>query len=139
MIAVFALVMGVLFGAGLYVAGMTNPAKVQGFLDISGAWDPSLIFVMAAGIPVAWVGYQLMKRRGHTLTTMPMLEIPQGVVDRPLVVGSVLFGAGWGIGGFCPGPGVASLLLEPATAGVFVVAMIAGMLIHDRKGKTASA
>ena len=59
MIAVFALVMGVLFGAGLYVAGMTNPAKVQGFLDISGAWDPSLIFVMAAGIPVAWVGYQL--------------------------------------------------------------------------------
>ena len=73
------------------------------------------------------------------MTAMPMLEIPQGVVDRPLVVGSVLFGAGWGIGGFCPGPGVASLLLEPAKAGVFVVAMIAGMLIHDRKGKTANA
>ncbi|MGB0964943.1 MAG: DUF6691 family protein [Litorivicinus sp.] len=132
MIRVFALLMGALFGAGLYVAGMTNPAKVQGFLDITGQWDPSLIFVMAAGIPVAWVGYTLMMRRGSTVLNQPLFQAAQQHVDRPLVVGSVLFGAGWGLGGFCPGPGLASLLLQPATAGAFVLAMVAGMLLNDK-------
>jgi len=132
MIRVFALLMGALFGAGLYVAGMTNPAKVQGFLDITGQWDPSLIFVMAAGIPVAWVGYALMMRRGSTVLNQPLFQAAQQHIDRPLVVGSVLFGAGWGLGGFCPGPGLASLLLQPATAGAFVLAMVAGMLLNDK-------
>lgn len=132
MIQLIALVMGSLFGAGLYVAGMTNPAKVQGFLDITGAWDPSLIFVMAAGIPCAWIGYYLMQRRGQTLTHQPLFQAAASVIDRPLIMGSVLFGIGWGVGGLCPGPGLASLLLQPVTAGVFVISMIAGMLVHDR-------
>lgn len=132
MVQLIALVMGSLFGAGLYVAGMTNPAKVQGFLDITGAWDPSLIFVMAAGIPCAWIGYVLMQKRGRTLTQQPLFQASVAVVDRRLLLGSALFGVGWGVGGLCPGPAVASLLLQPLTAGVFVLAMIAGMLLHDR-------
>lgn len=132
MIRLFALVMGSLFGAGLYVAGMTNPAKVQSFLDISGNWDPSLIFVMAAGIPVAAIGYTLMLRKGQTLLHQPLFTAAANAVDRPLVLGSVLFGLGWGLGGFCPGPGLASLLIEPTTAGIFVIAMVVGMLGHDR-------
>ena len=132
MIRLFALLMGALFGAGLYVAGMTDPAKVQSFLDITGHWDPSLIFVMGAGIPVAAMGYWLMRSLGETLLHQPLLDLTASAIDRPLVMGSVLFGLGWGLGGFCPGPGLASLLLQPTTAGMFVLAMVVGMLGHDR-------
>ncbi|QGG81146.1 YeeE/YedE family protein [Litorivicinus lipolyticus] len=128
------LIMGALFGAGLVVAGMTNPAKVQNFLDVAGEWDPSLIFVMGAGIPVAFVGHWWLARRGNTLLGQPWTEFMQGAIDRPLLVGSALFGAGWGLGGFCPGPALASLLLQPADAGLFVAAMLAAMWAHDRVG-----
>ncbi len=132
MIRLVAMLMGALFGAGLYVAGMTDPAKVQSFLDITGNWDPSLIFVMAAGIPVAAIGHYLMVRRGNTLLSQPLLQVAKQSIDRPLVLGSVLFGAGWGLGGLCPGPGLASLLLQPTTAVLFVLAMVVGMQLNDR-------
>lgn len=129
------LLIGLLFGAGLQIAGMTNPAKVQNFLDIAGAWDPSLIFVMGAGIPVAAVGYWWTVRRGTTLTGLPFVPLLAGAIDRPLIIGSALFGIGWGIGGFCPGPALSSLTLQPQTAGLFVATMVVTMLVHDRLAK----
>ncbi|MGB0957098.1 MAG: DUF6691 family protein [Litorivicinus sp.] len=115
MTGLIGLIMGALFGAGLVIAGMTNPAK-------------------GAGIPVAFLGHWWLARRGNTLTGQPWTEFMQGALDRPLILGSVLFGAGWGLGGFCPGPGLASLLLQPAEAGLFVVSMLAAMWAHDRVG-----
>ena len=126
------LLIGLLFGAGLQMAGMTNPAKVQNFLDITGNWDPSLIFVMGAGIPVAAAGYWWVLRRGTTLTGQAFMPMVSGAIDRRLIIGSALFGVGWGIGGFCPGPALASLTLEPIAAGVFVVSMCATMWWRDR-------
>lgn len=129
--AVVALILGQLFGAGLYVAGMTNPAKVQNFLDLWVQWDPSLMFVMGAAIPVAAIGYALLSKRGES--TFGSLQIPTAKhIDARLIGGSCLFGMGWAIGGFCPGPGVASLALQPQVAVVFLLAMAVGMFGHAR-------
>ena len=97
---------GLLFSAGLIVGGMSNPQKILGFLDITGDWDPSLLIIMGAGLVVSVIGYQLTRRRQQSVLACP-LNIPTNkVIDKPLVLGSVLFGIGWGLAGICPGPGL---------------------------------
>lgn len=121
---------GLLFGWGLLLSGMTDPGKVQGFLDLAGAWDPSLAFVMGGAIAVGVFAFALAKRRTTTFLG-GVLQMPTSRdIDRPLVVGSLLFGAGWGLAGFCPGPGIVAMAAGEAKAAVFVVAMLAGMLAY---------
>lgn len=129
---------GVLFGLGLIVSGMANPAKVLGFLDLAGKWDPSLIFVMGGAIAVGFLAFSYAARRQTTLLGMEM-KLPTSVkIDRRLVFGSILFGAGWGIAGFCPGPALVGLGMGLPKAIVFVLAMLAGMgifeLLERRRG-----
>ncbi len=127
-----ALLIGAVFGGGLYLAGMTNPSKIVNFLDIAGTWDPSLIFVMGGGIPVAAVGFFILKKREKPLF-FDEIQVPtHGVIDRPLVIGSVLFGVGWGVSGLCPGPAFASALLEPAIIIPYLMALVLGSLAYDR-------
>ena len=123
------LVCGLLFGAGLAIAGMTDPRKIAGFLDVAGTWDPSLMFTMAGALAVTFVAFPLIQRRGRPLFD-DVLHLPtRRDIDPPLVFGSALFGIGWGLGGYCPGPAIASLPINFRSAGLFVAAMIAGMLI----------
>ncbi|HSK38524.1 MAG TPA: YeeE/YedE family protein [Arenibaculum sp.] len=125
-----ALASGLLFGLGLIVSGMIDPAKVLGFLDVAGAWDPTLLFVMGGAMIVAFVGYRHVLRRPAPLFAA-RFELPtRRDIDDRLVVGAALFGIGWGLAGFCPGPALTALAVEPAKAGVFVGAMLAGMLLH---------
>jgi len=118
---------GLIFGIGLVISGMANPAKVQNFLDIAGLWDPSLAFVMGAAVIVTFLGYRLAFARGA-----PVLEdkfhLPTATaIDARLVIGAGLFGIGWGLAGYCPGPALTALsLLAPGTL-VFLVAMLAGL------------
>lgn len=128
--AVLALLSGLLFGAGLAISGMGDPARVQAFLDLFGNWDPTLAFVMAgAMIPMA-IAWIIQKRMPQPLAC-DSFDLPgTTLLDRNLVLGAVLFGAGWGIGGLCPGPAVADLAIAPAKAGTFVIAMLAGMAVH---------
>lgn len=120
---------GVLFGFGLVLAGMTNPQKIVGFLDIFGVWDPSLALVMGGALIVTATMFPSIIRRGKPLFDV-RLELPtRHGINVPLVAGSALFGIGWGIAGYCPGPALASLGGAVADAAVFVVAMIAGMLV----------
>ena len=121
---VTSLAAGLLFGAGLIVSGMVNPAKVLGFLDLTGQWDPSLALVMVGAIVLSWIGIQLAARRA---TACELDDSPKRRIDRPLVLGSVLFGIGWGLTGLCPGPVVAATgsLFWPAA--VVLVAMLAGL------------
>ena len=118
---------GFIFGVGLSLAGMLNPSKVSGFLDIFGLWDPSLAFVMAGGISVTAAGYFLFARRG--LPWFPsQFPLPKtNNIDMPLIMGSALFGIGWGMAGLCPGPVVSSLFLNPAEMFFFLVIMCAGL------------
>lgn len=118
---------GLVFGLGLLVSGMANPAKVLAFLDLAGAWDPSLAFVMAGAVAVTFVGYRLAWRRAQPLLT-DRFEVPSATsLDRRLLAGAALFGLGWGIGGYCPGPALTALpLLDPGTL-VFVPAMLVGI------------
>ena len=115
-----ALASGTIFGAGLAVSQMTNPAKVLSFLDVTGAWDPSLAFVMGAAVAVYALAYWLRRER-----STPAL----GGIDGPLILGAALFGLGWGLAGFCPGPAIASLVSGSLEVATFVAAMIGGMLI----------
>lgn len=133
---------GLLFGWALLLSGMTDPGKVQGFLDLSGAWDPSLVFVMAGAIGVGVFAFALAKRRTSTFLGGAIHLPTSRDIDRPLVVGALLFGAGWGLAGFCPGPAIVAMAAGQAKAAVFVVAMLAGMLVHklmDRAGAAAPA
>lgn len=126
-----ALVSGLLFGVGLMVSGMANPAKVLGFLDLAGQWDPSLAFVMVGAIAVASTAFRFAKRRKESLLGSPV-QIPAGTtVTRRLVVGSAIFGVGWGLAGFCPGPALVALGAGFPKAWGFVVAMLAGMAIFE--------
>jgi uncharacterized membrane protein YedE/YeeE len=120
---------GAIFGAGLALAGMLNPAKVVGFLHIFGMWDPSLGLVMAGGILVNATGhYFVMKRKRPVFDAS--FDLPSSNnIDRPLLVGSAIFGIGWGLAGYCPGPVVASLLLQPADMLPFLVTLLAGAFI----------
>jgi hypothetical protein len=131
----FAFLAGLVFGVGLLASGMTDPMKVQAFLDLAGAWDASLALVMGAALAVAAPAFVWAKRRGVTWSGAPIdLAVP-GQVDLRLVAGAALFGIGWGLAGFCPGPALAALALggEVGRAAlVFVPAMLAGMLLHDR-------
>jgi uncharacterized membrane protein YedE/YeeE len=124
-----ALVSGLLFGLGLTVSGMVNPAKVLGFLDIAGDWDPSLAFVMGGAIPVAALGYAIARRRGKPVCA-PAFALPTRTsIDTRLCLGAILFGVGWGLGGYCPGPALASLSFGGTKALVFVASMLAGMVL----------
>ncbi len=128
----FALASGLVFGLGLIASGMTDPGKVQGFLDLFGAWDPSLGLVMGGAVLVGAVAFARAKRRSVSWTGS-RIEIPTAtVIDRRLVLGGVLFGAGWGLAGYCPGPALVAASGGSAAAAVFVVAMLAGMQLHDR-------
>jgi uncharacterized membrane protein YedE/YeeE len=126
-----ALTAGIVFGAGLALADMTNPAKVQNFLDFLGSWDPSLAFVMGSALVVSALGTRAARRRrGPWLA--PVFALPtRSELDPKLVAGAALFGIGWGLGGLCPGPALAGLLQGVPQVYVFVAAMVAGMLIHD--------
>jgi len=117
---------GLLFGLGLIVSQMINPGKVVGFLDIFGDWDPSLAFVMAAAVPVAAVGYAIAARRRSPLCVPNYIAPTHSQIDRPLVIGTILFGIGWGLVGYCPGPALTALTLGGPTV-LFVVAMLIGM------------
>jgi uncharacterized membrane protein YedE/YeeE len=120
---------GVLFGFGLVLGGMTNPQKIVGFLDVSGVWDPSLALVMAGALAVTATLFPLIIKRGRAAFDTGLQVPTRRDIDVPLVVGSALFGVGWGIAGYCPGPALASLGRPVADAALFVVAMIAGMLM----------
>lgn len=125
------LLAGLVFGFGLIVSGMANPAKVLGFLDLAGAWDPSLAFVMAGAIAVAALAFALAKKRTVSFLGVAMKLPASRDIDRRLVIGSVLFGIGWGVAGFCPGPGLVALGMGEIKALVFVGAMLAGMGIFE--------
>lgn len=123
-----ALAAGLLFGAGLALSGMTDPAVVLGFLDIAGAWNPTLAFVMGGALAVTFLGYRLVLPRGRALLE-PKLALPTArAVDMPLIGGAALFGVGWGLAGYCPGPALASLAAAQPGTIVFVAAMLVGMV-----------
>ncbi|TWA93159.1 hypothetical protein FBY14_102335 [Azospirillum brasilense] len=126
-----ALASGLLFGLGLTVSSMIDPAKVLDFLDVAGSWDPSLAFVMAAAIPVAAVGFALARRCGTPLIDTAFRGPTATAVDRRLATGAVLFGVGWGLVGYCPGPALAAFGLSVPGTGLFVAAMLAGIGAHD--------
>ena len=126
-----ALVTGLVFGLGLLLSGMADPAKVLGFLDLAGAWDPSLAFVMAGAVCVATIGFALARRRTTSLLGETMQLPAKRTIDRRLIAGSLLFGAGWGLAGFCPGPAIVALGLGSNQAVAFVVAMLAGMGLFE--------
>ncbi len=123
---------GLLFGSGLVVAGMSDPAKVQNFLDLaaitSGGWDPSLAFVMGAGTLVTYLGYALVLKRKQPMFDSQFHLPKKTAIDAPIVVGPAIFGIGWGLGGFCPGPAFTALGTGSVQAILFVVAMLAGMV-----------
>jgi len=123
-----ALVAGLLFGAGLAVSGMIDPAKVLGFLDVAGAWDPSLAFVMGGALAVTAAGYRLAWRRPAPLADTRFHVPAAGAVDARLAAGAAVFGAGWGLAGFCPGPALAALSLGRWEPWVFVAAMVVGLM-----------
>ncbi|MCV4272265.1 YeeE/YedE family protein [Pseudomonas capsici] len=126
-----ALLAGVLFGIGLLLAGMTNPAKVLGFLDLAGQWDPSLAFVMLGAIAAAFLPFRWAGKRSQSLLGAPMQLPTSRTLDKRLIGGSLLFGIGWGIAGLCPGPSVALLLTLQWQPLVFMLSMLAGMLIFQ--------
>jgi len=126
-----ALLSGLVFGLGLIVSGMANPAKVLGFLDLGGAWDPSLALVMAGAILVGFFAFLVAKKRTRSFIGADMKLPTASAIDRRLLAGSALFGAGWGIAGFCPGPGLVALGMGESKALVFVVAMLVGMAIFN--------
>ncbi len=128
----FALLSGLVFGIGLILAGMTDPLKVKAFLDLAGAWDPSLALVMGGAIALGVMVFARAAKRQRSWSGSPM-EIPSNrSIDARLVLGGLLFGTGWGIAGFCPGPALVALGSGMGAAGVFVVAMLAGMVLHDK-------
>lgn len=118
---------GLLFGLGLIISGMTDPGKVLGFLDLAGLWDPSLALVMGGAILVGVFAFALARKRTTSLLGSPMQLPTARHIDRRLVLGSLVFGVGWGIAGFCPGPAIVSVGMGQPKAVVFVLAMLAGM------------
>lgn len=129
---------GLLFGLGLILSGMTDPGKVQGFLDLAGAWDPSLAFVMGGAVVVGFFAFALARRRTTAFLGGAMHLPASREIDRRLVIGSVVFGIGWGLAGFCPGPALVSLGAGHWQALVFTLAMLAGMAVHDLSAQGAA-
>lgn len=129
---VTALIAGLFFGLGLLISGMANPAKVLGFLDLAGAWDPSLAFVMGGAIAVGLPAFTLAARRRNALLTGEPMHLPTATrIDWRLMGGSLLFGIGWGLAGFCPGPAIVALGMGLDQALVFVLAMLGGMVVFE--------
>lgn len=126
-----ALLAGAVFGFGLALSGMTRTEKVRGFLDFLGAWDPSLMFVMGGAVLVHMVAYRVVARRASPVFASTFLVPTRSDLTARLVVGSALFGVGWALGGFCPGPGVVSLVSGAPSAVAFVIAMLAGVALVD--------
>jgi uncharacterized membrane protein YedE/YeeE len=136
---VSACIVGLLFGIGLIAAGMTNPAKVQGFLDLAGNWDPSLAFVMGGAILVGLLAFRFAGKRERSLLGEAM-RLPSAThIDLRLVLGGLAFGAGWGLAGFCPGPALASLATGGVKAWIFTGAMLAGMIVFEVLERIAAA
>jgi len=129
MALITALISGIIFGVGLALGGMLDPSKVVGFLDLFGVWDPSLAFVMGGGVIINVIGHQIIARRSRPICDnqfhLPMTK----TITLPLIIGSVLFGIGWGVTGLCPGPAVASTFVNIYTGISFIVAVIAGLVI----------
>jgi uncharacterized membrane protein YedE/YeeE len=136
---VTAFIVGLVFGIGLILAGMTDPAKVQGFLDLAGNWDPSLAFVMGGAILIGLVAFRIAGTRERALLGDAMRLPTATHIDRRLVLGGLAFGAGWGLAGFCPGPALASLATGSAKVMIFTGAMVAGMVVFEvlERGRTA--
>ncbi len=128
-------VAGVIFAVGLVIGGMTQPSKVAGFLDFTGAWDASLVFVMGGAVMVHFVLFRLILRRGSPVFGAKFHLPTRRDLDGRLIAGAAIFGLGWGLGGFCPGPGIVSVasITSGASAAIFVVAMLAGMWLHDAR------
>jgi uncharacterized membrane protein YedE/YeeE len=124
-------IVGLLFGSGLLISGMTDPGKVLGFLDLAGAWDPSLAFVMGGAIAVGFFAFGTAKKRTSNFFGGTLHVPTSESIDKRLVIGALLFGAGWGLAGFCPGPGIVSMAAGQPKALLFVVAMVVGMGIFE--------
>ena len=123
---------GVLFGWGLIISGMSNPKKVLGFLDLAGSWDPSLIFVMVGAILVGLGGFYVVSKRSEAFFGGALHVPTRRDITKPLVIGSFVFGIGWGIAGICPGPAIVALGAGYLKAFVFIVAMLVGMKVFER-------
>ena len=121
---------GTIFGLGLAISGMMNPARVIGFLDVAGNWDPTLAFVMVGALLLAVPAYRLILGRGHPALAGGFSLPSKTRLDTPLILGSALFGVGWGLVGFCPGPAVTAVVTGPPAVLGFVAAMLAGMALH---------
>lgn len=131
-----AFLVGLLFAIGMGISGMTQPQKVIGFLELGPGWDPSLMFVMGGALIVHTLSYRLIRGRKSPLLDTQW-HVPQSKeITKPLIIGSALFGLGWGLGGYCPGPGIASVGAGQMTALVFVIAMLAGMFAFRFYDKT---
>ena len=141
MYILFSFVAGLVFGFGLIVSQMVSPVKVLGFLDVFGRWDPSLLLVMAAAVVVTMIGFALSRKRTSTLLGTPMHMPTARDIDRRLIGGSVVFGIGWGLAGFCPGPALVALGTGHVKAFIFVIAMLAGMgifeLVERKRGRVS--
>jgi uncharacterized membrane protein YedE/YeeE len=133
----YSFVCGLIFGLGLCLSGMIQPSKVQAFLDIAGRWDPTLAFVMAGAVAVGALFFRAASRRNRSLVGDPIRQ-PGEDIDAPLLIGSSIFGVGWGLSGVCPGPSVANLAFFDAHAAMFFVAMIVGMAL-ERPSRRLSA
>ncbi|GAB3388583.1 DUF6691 family protein [Massilia agri] len=131
MTLLYALLAGFVFGIGLLLSGLANPHKVLAFLDLAGNWDPSLLFVMGGALLVAAPAFALASRRGRALDGGPLHLPARGKVDRRLVLGSLVFGAGWGLAGYCPGPALVSLSWGGLKPLLFVAAMVGGMALFE--------
>ena len=129
---VIAFLASLAFGFGLLVSGMSSPDKVLSFLDLAGAWDPSLAFVMGGAVLTATPLFLLAKRRQQPLAGVAYDQPDSVTIDRKLVIGAVLFGLGWGLAGICPGPAVVDLILAPGQTVAFVLAMVAGIMLSAR-------
>lgn len=125
-----ALIAGMVFGAGLALSGMADPQRVQAFLDLGGNWDPTLAFVMGGAVLVMVIAWAIQRRMAAPLAA-GRFELPGTTgIDRKLALGALIFGAGWGIGGLCPGPAIADLAIAPLQVAPFIAAMLAGMALH---------
>jgi uncharacterized membrane protein YedE/YeeE len=127
--AISLILTGALFGAGLALSGMLNPAKVAGFLDLFGVWDPSLAVVMGGGVIANFIGHRIVMRRAAPVFGSGFVIPTRSDIDSRLLIGAALFGVGWGLAGLCPGPAIASILVAPGEVGLFVLMMLAGLFV----------